>query len=126
MSHREERVKNLAYEAWLDLQQMQVLWQLGALVIALGIAWLLNRLAHLERIEASGVWKFGAGGFKRILAPVVALIVVAVERELLERRLQISVHVLDLFVALLGSLALVRILFYALGRVFAPGSALQA
>jgi small-conductance mechanosensitive channel len=55
----------------------------------------------------------------------VTLIVVAVARELLERRLQISVHLLDLFVPLLGSLALMRILFYALRRVFATGSALQ-
>ena len=119
-------MKNLVYEAWLDLQQLQVLWQVGALVIAFATAWLVNHFARFDRVEASSVWKFGAGGLKRILAPLVALVVVAIARELIGHRLQVAVHLLDLLVPLLGSLALMRVLFYALGHVFAPGGTLDA
>jgi small-conductance mechanosensitive channel len=118
-------MKNLVYEAWIDFQHPEVVWQLGALAAALAVAWLVNRLARFDRIEASGVWKFGVGGLKRILAPVVALLIVVVAREILRRHVQVSVDVLHLAVPLLGSLALVRVFFYALRHVFPPGGVLE-
>ncbi len=118
-------MKNLVYEAWLDLQYPEVLWQIGALVLALAVSWLVNRLARFDRVEASGVWKFGVGGLKRILAPLVALVIVVVAREVLRRHLQVRVDVLHLAVPLLGSLALVRVFFYALRHVLAPGGVLD-
>jgi small-conductance mechanosensitive channel len=118
-------MKNLLYEAWIDLQHPEVVWQIGTLVLAFAAAWLVNRLARFERIEASGVWKFGVGGLKRILAPVVALVIVVVAREILRRHLLVSVDVLHLAVPLLASLALVRVFFYALRHVFAPGGVLD-
>src|SRR5581483_2859564 len=118
-------MKNLVYEAWLDLQYPEVLWQIAALVLALAVSWLVNRLALIDRIEASGVWKFGVGGLKRILAPLVALLIVVVAREVLRRHLQVRVDVLHLAVPLLGSLALVRVFFYALRHVLAPGGVLD-
>jgi len=118
-------MKNLVYEAWLDLQHPEVAWQIGALALALAVSWLVNRLARFDRIEASGVWKFGVGGLKRILAPVVALLIVVVAREVLIRHVRVSVDVLHLAVPLLGSLALVRVFFYALRHVFAPGGVLE-
>jgi small-conductance mechanosensitive channel len=118
-------MKNLVYEAWIDLQHPEVVWQLGALVLALGVAWLVTRLARFDRVETSGVWKFGVGGLKRILAPVVALIIVVVAREILRRHVQVSVDVLHLAVPLLGALALVRVFFYALRHVFPPGGVLE-
>ena len=119
-----EPVRNLAYEAWLNFQDKDVLWQLGAVLIAFAIAWMVNRAARPERIEASGVWKFGVGGLKRILAPVVALVLVMIARALLQRYTRVSVDVLNLLVPLLGSLALVRVFFYVLRSVFAPGGVL--
>ncbi len=118
-------MKNLVYEAWLDLQHPEVVWQIGALALALAVSGLVNRLARFERIEASGVWKFGVGGLKRILAPVVALLIVVVAREVLRRHLQVRVDLLHLAVPLLGSLALVRVFFYALRHVFSPGGVLD-
>jgi small-conductance mechanosensitive channel len=118
-------MRNLVYEAWLDLQHPEVVWQIGALAFALAVAWLVNRLARFDRIETSGVWKFGVGGLKRILAPVVALLIIVVAREVLRRHLQVRVDVLHLAVPLLGSLALVRVFFYALRHVFAPGGVLD-
>jgi small-conductance mechanosensitive channel len=118
-------MKNLVYEAWIDLQHAEVVWQLGALAAALAVAGLVNRLARFDRIEASGVWKFGVGGLKRILAPAVALVIVLIAREILRRHVQVSVDVLHLAVPLLGSLALVRVFFYALRHVFPPGGVLD-
>jgi small-conductance mechanosensitive channel len=118
-------MKNLVYEAWIDLQHPEVVWELGVLAAALAVAWLVNRLARFDRIEASGVWKFGVGGLKRILAPLVALIIVVIAREILRRHVLVSVDVLHLAVPLLGSLALVRVFFYALRHVFPPGGVLE-
>src|SRR4051812_1494280 len=118
-------MKNLVYEAWIDLQHPEVVWQIGALVLALALSWLVNRLARFERIEASGVWKFGVGGLKRILAPVVALLIVVIAREILRRHILVRVDLLHLAVPLLGSLALVRVFFYALRHVFPAGSVLE-
>jgi small-conductance mechanosensitive channel len=118
-------MKNLVYEAWIDLQHPEVVWQIGALVLALALSWLVNRLARFDRVEASGVWKFGVGGLKRILAPVVALLIVVIAREVLRRHVLVRVDLLHLAVPLLGSLALVRVFFYALRHVFPPGSVLD-
>jgi small-conductance mechanosensitive channel len=118
-------MKNLVYGAWLDLQHPEVVWQIGALVLALAVAWVVNRLARFDRIEASGVWKFGVGGLKRILAPVIALLIVVVAREVLIEHVRVSVDVLHLAVPLLGSLALVRVFFYALRHVLPPGGVLD-
>jgi small-conductance mechanosensitive channel len=119
-----EPARTLLHEAWIDLQHRDVVWQLGALLLAFALAWLVNRFATLDRIEASGVWKFGAGGLKRILAPLVALLVVLIARELLREQARVSVDLLHLAVPLLGSLALLRFLLYVVRHVFAPGTVL--
>ena len=118
-------MRNLLYDAWSDLQHPEVGWQIAVVIAALAVAWVVNRFARFDRIEASGVWKFGVGGLKRILAPLVALVIIVIAREVLRRQLQVSVDVLHLAVPLLGSLALVRVFIYALRHVFPPGSVLE-
>ena len=119
-----EPLNKVMIELWADLRQPDILWQVGALVIALVLARLISHAIRLPRIETSGVWKFGVGGLKRILFPVIALALVLVARALLQR--WHHVNLLHLAVPLIGSLALIRVLFYALRHVFSPGGMLAA
>ncbi len=112
----------LILEAWADLRAPSVAWQIGTVVVALVVAGVASRLAHLERIEASGVWKFGVGGLRRILGPAVALVAVLIAGAVLGRHMR--VELLHLVVPLLLSMVLIRVLVYVLRHVFSPSSAL--
>lgn len=111
-------------ELWSDLWQPEILWQLGVLAACLLAARQASLWVRLPRAETSGVWKLGVGGVKRILFPLLALVLVLIARALLQRWQQ--VNLLHAAVPLLGSLALIRIVFYALRHVFAPGGMLAA
>ena len=111
---------NLLENAWFDLHDAQVVWQFAVLLSCFLLAWAAGRALRLARVEADGMWKFGVGGLRRILFPVVALIPLTLSIELLER--WIEVDLLRLFVPLLISLLLVRLFFYMLRHVFARGS----
>ena len=80
-------VGSLILEAWADLKTPGVAWQIGIVIVALLISRIVIRLAHLDRIEASGVWRFGVGGLRRILGPAVALAVVVIAGEILGRHM---------------------------------------
>ena len=119
-----EPLSKVLIDLWADLRQPEILWQVGALVIALIVARQISHAIRLPRVESSGVWKFGVGGLKRILFPLIALLLVLVARAVL--RHWHHVNLLHLAVPLIGSLALIRILFYALRHVFPPGGMLAA
>ena len=118
----DDQVGSLILEAWADLKTPNVAWQIGTVVVALAVAGIVNRVAHLERIEASGVWKFGVGGLRRILGPAVALVVVMIASAALGRHMR--VELLHLVVPLLLSMVLIRVLVYVLRHVFSPSGAL--
>ncbi len=111
---------NLLQKAWIDLHDPEVAWQIAILLACSVLAWAAGRALRLDRVEADGIWKFGVGGLRRILFPVVALIPLMVSISLLKR--WIEVDLLRLFVPLLVSLLLVRFFFYLLRHVFARGS----
>jgi len=115
-----EPFSNLLQKAWIDLQGPLVAWQIAILLSCFVIAWAAGRALRLDRVEVDGIWKFGVGGLRRILFPVVALIPLMVSISLLKR--WIEVDLLRLFVPLLVSLLLVRFFFYLLRHVFARGS----
>lgn len=109
---------------WADLRQPEIFWQLGVLLACLLVAWQASRWIRLPRAETSTVWKLGVGGLKRILFPLLALLLVLIARAVLQR--WHHVNLLHVAVPLLGSLALIRIVFYALRHVFPPGGLLAA
>jgi small-conductance mechanosensitive channel len=115
---------NLLENAWVDLHDTQVVWQVAILLSCFVLAWAAGRALRLARVEADGIWKLGVGGLRRILFPAVALIPLIVSINLLKR--WIEVDLLRLFVPLLVSLLLVRIFFYLLRRVFPPGSIVRS
>ena len=115
-----EPFNTLLEKAWIDLHSPQVVWQIALLLSCFVLAWAAGRALRLDRVEADGIWKFGVGGLRRILFPVVALIPLTLGITLLKH--WIEVDLLRLFVPLLASLLLVRFFFYLLRHVFARGS----
>ena len=115
-----EPFNTLLEKAWIDLHSPQVAWQIALLLSCFVLAWAAGRALRLDRVEADGIWKFGVGGLRRILFPVVALIPLTLGITLLKH--WIEVDLLRLFVPLLASLLLVRFFFYLLRHVFARGS----
>ncbi|MGP1679191.1 MAG: mechanosensitive ion channel family protein [Burkholderiales bacterium] len=115
-----EPLTNLLQKAWIDLQSPLVAWQIAFLLSCFVLAWAAGRALRLGNVEADGIWKFGVGGLRRILFPIVALIPLTLGIGLLKH--WIEVDLLRLFVPLLVSLLLVRLFFYLLRHVFARGS----
>lgn len=108
-------------DLWRSLQQPDVLWQTGVLLICLTLAFLADRMVrgridHGAAARAENAWRFGRGGLKRITFPLVALLLVLLARTLL--RQWMHVHLLSLAVPLLGSLAMIRVVFYVLRHTF--------
>ena len=109
---------------WHDVQQPDTFWQTGVLVACLAVAWLAQRLVREHAPAAEGAWKLGHGGLRRIAFPLVALTLVYVAQQLLQQTMH--VRLLALAVPLLGSLAIVRFVFYILRLAFKEADWLSA
>lgn len=111
----------LALELWSDLRQPAILWQVLALSACLLLAWLvqraaLQRLARRQEGEVSTRYRLGRGGLRRVMFPLVALALVFLARALLKPYQH--VHLLSLALPLLASLAVIRLVVYALRQAF--------
>jgi small-conductance mechanosensitive channel len=109
----------LLVDLWADLQQPQILWQAGTLLICLAAAWAADRWWRRRRdaIAAAGTPEsraqlLGQRGVQRLIFPLVALMLVALTRPLLAH--WHNVNLLSLAMPLLGSLAAIRMVFFAL------------
>jgi small-conductance mechanosensitive channel len=116
------QLNSVVLEFWADLHDPGIVWQIAVLAACLVAAWAIARASRLDQIETSGAWKLGVGGVKRILFPLLALLLVLAARPLLAQ--WHHVNLLRLAVPLLGSLASIRILVYLLRHAFAPGGTL--
>jgi hypothetical protein len=116
-------ISNLLTEAWKDLHELTVVWQLAILLGCIWLAWAADRALRNTNVDSAGVWQFGVGGLRRILFPLVALIpliiAIGVGRRLFE------VNLLRLFVPVLASWLLVRVFFYLLRYAFAKDSLIR-
>ena len=111
----------LLFELWADLREPGILWQVAVLAVCIGGAWALARASRLDRVETSGAWGLGVGGLKRILFPLLALVLVLIARPILAH--WHHVNLLRFAVPLLGSLALIRVVVYLLRHAFPAGGA---
>jgi small-conductance mechanosensitive channel len=114
---QKNEIGSLLFGLWSDLHRADVLWQLAALLLCLGTAWLAART--LQRPAAgAGALHFGRGGLNRILFPLFALGLVLLLRVAL--RQWHGVSLLNLAVPLLGSFAVIRAVVFSLRQAFAP------
>lgn len=105
-----------------ELKHPDIVWQLIALTVAVLLAKLVEGIVR-ERASAGiaaehgRAWKLGQGSLKRVVFPLVALALVFLAR--LGLHPLIHTHLLTLALPLLGSLAVIRLVFYILRHSFA-------
>jgi len=106
-----------------DLQQAAIAWQVGAIVLALALAWAITLwlMPKLDRIE--GRWKSSISGLERILFPVSGLLLLVPAHALLAGWNPTAL--LAVASALLAAMAIVRVLAYLLRAAFNPSPALD-
>jgi small-conductance mechanosensitive channel len=109
-------INGLLGDLWTDLHDVNVLWQLGVLLLCLGLAWLAARgFKSTQRGAAGdGPWRVGISSATRLAFPLTALVLVLVARPILGHWQH--VNLLSLAVPLLVSLGAIRMAVYALRR----------
>jgi small-conductance mechanosensitive channel len=109
---------SLLIDLWADLQQPDMLWQVGVLGLCLGIGWSADRLVRRRTAggDAEGLKALGQRGVRRLVFPVVALALVLVGRVVLAR--WHHVPLLSVAIPLLASLAVIRSVFFVLRHSF--------
>ncbi len=112
-------LSNLWADLWTDLHKPDVLWQILALAVCLGLGWTLARTARATftaQDVQQRVMRLGVESFAPVLAPLLALLLVAIVRPILAQ--WHHVNLLRLAIPLLASFALIRLAFYILRRIF--------
>lgn len=109
-------VGGLLVELWQDLQDPLFIWQALTLATCLGLAWLADRRFRQRRtltgVPQSRAMALGQRGLQRLIFPLVALVLVWLTRPLLAY--WHHVNLLSLAIPLLTSLAVIRMVFFAL------------
>ena len=126
----ETEIHNLIVDLLTDLQNINVLWEVGVVAISLTLAWWMARLlrGRLASVPPTAhpdaKFKIGVGGLNRVIYPLSALVLVVLGRAVVER-FQPEVHLLNLAVALLFSLMLVRVVVYVLRHAFGASALMR-
>jgi len=102
----------LLLDLWHDLHQPEVIWQVVALVVCLGLAWLVDRALARRKKVGAGETALHRRGLARVAFPLTALALVLIARPLLVQ--WHHVNLLSLAVPLLLSLAVIRVVFFVL------------
>jgi small-conductance mechanosensitive channel len=106
-----------------DVGNPILLWQLLALGLCLGAAWVLALLVNRRLLTSGLAARFDMGGVKRVAFPLTALLLVIVGKAII--RHWHPPHLLNIAVPLLVSLAIIRLAVYMMRFIFAPSSWLQ-
>ena len=120
-------IHSLLIDLWEDLHSIKILWQVGVLLLCIGIGWFLsvryNRrvVGHhpLDITQALGI-----GSLQRLMFPLSTLIMVFISRSIL--RYWQKTPLLDVAATLLLAMALIRMAIYAMRHTFAPSEWLRA
>src|SRR5512134_1769113 len=109
----ENQIGRLLADLWSDLQAPAILWQAGVLVACLLAAWWLGRLLQWRAPEESAdALKRGAAAFRRVVFPLVAMLLLIAGRAALAR--WHSTNLLSVAIPLFGALAGIRFAVYLL------------
>jgi len=118
MRDAQTQIQALIESVLADLQDVRVLWQIAAILAALGAAWFAQRRTASRTGPATGPWRIAQEGIERAVFPLTALVVVMIARAALQPLH--NVHLLNVAAPLLGALLLIRVVIYLLRLVFAP------
>lgn len=115
-------LQNLFTDLIDDIRDPGIMWQVGAIVVAAGLGWLLARFIRKSylsgRAGADGVTAIGVASFAHVLSPLL-IATLLWGATLLLRRSHLNVHVLQVAMPVFASLAVIRAAFYLMRRVFA-------
>lgn len=118
----ESKIENLLDALLRDFDRPDFWWQMGVLLLCLVAAKFAERFVREHQLSADQssavAWRLGQGGLRRVVFPIVALLLVAVSRALL--RDWHPVNLLSIAIPLLFSLAVIRAVFYVLRYSFNP------
>ncbi len=120
-------IHGLLLDLWGDLQNVNVLWQVAVLAICIGIGWELARRYNrmvTNRLPTDATQVMSIGSTQRLLFPLSALVLVIIARAVL--RIWHNTNLLNVAVALLLAMALIRISIYVIRHSFAPSPWLRA
>ena len=117
MNMFEIALSSLLADLWQDLQHPDIVWQVLILLSILCCAKLAERVVHSRHYEDMRMAvQLGHRGLKRLVFPLVALVLVLIAREF--ARPMLHVQLLSLAVPLLLSLAAIRSVFFVLRVTF--------
>ena len=117
----ENQIGRLLAGVWADLHQPAILWQAGTLVLCLLAAWWLGRMLQWRAPESSTeTLKRGAAAFRRVIFPLLAMLLLVVGRAVLGSRY--NTNLLSVAIPLFGALAGIRFAAYLLRLAFSHGS----
>ena len=117
---KQNQFQQMAVELFNDLQNPVILWQVGALLLSIGLAWWLSRLIQPSLQSRKKHWRIGVGGLSRALFPVLALGFLLLCRYALKDWQH--VNLLILATPLLTAMTIVRVSIYLLRNAFHQGS----
>ena len=105
-----------------NAQEITVLWQIVVLLASLGVAWLLQRqfgkrmASRASPARTLDVLNISVRSMSRLMFPLFALALVVAGKWALSH--WYATHLLNVAIPLLFALALIRVIVYALRRVF--------
>ncbi|MCX8085995.1 MAG: mechanosensitive ion channel [Rhodocyclaceae bacterium] len=115
----EKEIGRLLGEIWRDLHSPDVLWQIGTLLVCWLIAWGVDRWFQQRfagKTKVGSALDFGRRGLKRLGLPLLMLACVFAARPILKT--WHHVNLLDLAIALLVSLSVIRATVFVLRHSF--------
>ncbi|MEI7613335.1 MAG: mechanosensitive ion channel domain-containing protein [Betaproteobacteria bacterium] len=127
----EKQLFALLNQLWRDLQYPEFYWIALSLALVLGFSWWVSFRLSLRdsRRDTRGrslLKAFSVGGLKRMVFPLVALVLVLILRKVLVALHWNHLSLLSLAVPLIISWALIRVLVYVLRCVFPHGGFLTS
>lgn len=119
-------LSNLLSDLLDDLYNPAIVWQAGIIVLCIVLGWGLARLIRGRLSARQGnVVQYGVANFGNVLSPLLIMGLIAVAKPIAAHFLP-NVHLLRLALPIFGSLAVIRVVFYLMRRVFARRGPLGA
>ena len=107
-----------------DLATSVVVWQFSIIILACGLAWVINGALRTYMMRSAPEnWKLGIGGINRVLFPLTTLIFVQIGKAVLAHWQHTSL--LHLASTLLLAMAVIRLAVYAVRFILSPGGLLK-